>query len=118
MDALLLAQLLNQIPKPTEDNPDYNLPAYVKKYGVPDQSKGQHLTDEFKLPNHMTFSDSSSYSAPDIQGGKWQQGGQNLWNFSASPLNEQMHSRQQLIDYFKNVEKGNILTMPDGKSYR
>jgi hypothetical protein len=26
----------------------YNLQGYIDKYGVPDMSKGQHLTDEFK----------------------------------------------------------------------
>ncbi|MDP1774257.1 MAG: hypothetical protein Q8L15_18470 [Methylobacter sp.] len=42
-------------PMPTQDSPDYDIKGYVEKYGEPDQSKGQHLTDEFKLPNHITF---------------------------------------------------------------
>jgi len=33
------------------EQPDYDMAGYVAKYGKPDQSKGQHLTDEFKLPN-------------------------------------------------------------------
>lgn len=34
---------------------------------------GQHMTDEFKLPNHPTFSDESKYYGPQTQrlGGHW-----------------------------------------------
>src|SRR5215472_5465284 len=53
--------------------PDYDMPGYIAKYGQPDQSKGQHLTDEFKLPNHMTFSTDSKYSNDTQKGGEWRQ---------------------------------------------
>jgi hypothetical protein len=116
MDSRLIASLLGQIPEGTQDNPDYDFLGYVKKYGIPDQSKGQHLTDEYKLPNHITFSDQSRYSAPDMQGGTWQSGGQNLWNFMPSEFNLQQHPIQQLLDYFKNKErKGTYVTGPKGK---
>ena len=35
---------------------DYDMAGYIAKYGQPDQSKGQHLTDEFKMPSHISFS--------------------------------------------------------------
>jgi hypothetical protein len=103
-------------PVATRDSPDYNLAAYIAKYGVPDQSKGQHLTDEFKLPNHMTFSDQSVYSNPNVQGGKWEQGGADTWAFTPSSFNMAQHSPAELSDYFKTREKqGTFLNLPDGK---
>ena len=65
---------------------DYDMAAYIKKYGAPDQSKGQHLTDEFKKPNHITFSDESIYHSDETPGGHWEkQDGQ--WHFYASDFN-------------------------------
>jgi hypothetical protein len=101
--------LYNLPPKQAED---YDLAGYIAKYGVPDQSKGQHLTDEFKMPNHMTFSDESMYSNPTTQGGHWDQGGQNLYSFTPSQYNLENTPATKLIDYFKNVEQpGTYLNM-------
>jgi hypothetical protein len=43
---------------------DYDLRGFFKKYGPVDVNVrgGQHFTDEFKLPNHETFSDQSMYA--------------------------------------------------------
>lgn len=41
---------------------DYDLRAYYRKYGPTDVAAGEHFTDEFKLPNHATFSDESIYA--------------------------------------------------------
>ena len=91
--------------------PDYDMAGYVAKYGQPDQSNGQHLTDEFKLPNHMTFSTDSIYSTPEKQGGSWtQEGGK--WHFYASPFNLQQHSPKEMQDYFKRVEPDSVLHLP------
>lgn len=115
MDALALARLLRQIPEPTKDNPDYDYASYVSKYGIPDQSKGQHLTDEFKLPEHITFSTGSVYSQPDIQGGKWQSGGTDRWLFSPSEQNLRNTPAGALGDYFRNYEnKNTFVRLPDG----
>ena len=86
---------------------DYDMEGYIKKYGQPDQSKGQHLTDEFKNPGHITFSKESKYSKPGQEGGEWKYldgngrpmeekapGGQ--WHFYASPYNISQHSAQEL----------------------
>ena len=115
MDALALARLLRQIPEPTQKNPDYDYSGYVAKYGVPDQSKGQHLTDEFKLPEHITFSTGSVYSQPDIQGGQWQSGGTDRWQFSPSEQNLRNTPAGALGDYFRNYEnKNTFVKLPDG----
>lgn len=49
-------------PFANDSGDDYDLRGYWKKYGTlnPIASNG-HLTDEFKLPNHRTFSNESRY---------------------------------------------------------
>ena len=93
---------------------DYDYEGYINAYGIPDQSKGQHLTDEYKLPNHITFSSGSRYSNPQMQGGKWSGvgGNSNQWQFEPSALNLQQHSLADLVNYFNNYErKGTKLKM-------
>jgi len=90
----------------------YDLEGYVKKYGPPDQSKGQHLTDEFKLQNHITFSTDSKYSTPDKEGGAWKKEN-GKWHFYASPFNLTQHSPEKLTDYFKNREPDSVLHLPN-----
>ena len=123
MDNLKKAQAIISVlrgvsaPPGTAESPDYDMAGYVAKYGKPDQSKGQHLTDEFKLPNHITFSEYSSYSNPEMQGGKWQRGGSEaLWNFTPSQFNLQQHSPEEYAQYFANRErKGTFVALPNGK---
>jgi hypothetical protein len=91
---------------------DYDYEGYVKKYGEPDQSKGQHLTDEFKLPNHITFSRESIYSTPEKQGGEWKKL-DGKWHFFASPYNLTVHSPERLQRYFQEREKDAVLHLPD-----
>lgn len=52
---------------------DYDYRGFYKKYGAADVQSGQHLTDEFKLPNHETFSDESRYAvgANRARAGRW-----------------------------------------------
>lgn len=40
---------------------DYDYRGFFAKYGAPLLGSGQHLTDEYKLPSHPTFSDESVY---------------------------------------------------------
>jgi len=96
---------------------DYDYEGYINAYGVPDQSKGQHLTDEFKLPNHITFSTGSRYSNPQMQGGKWTgiDGNSNQWQFEPSALNLKNHSLTDLIDYFNNYERKGTKLRVGGK---
>lgn len=53
---------------------DYDYRGFYQKYGAPDISKGQHLTDEFKLPNHPTYSVESQYAQGPYKrsAGSWQ----------------------------------------------
>ena len=102
-------------PAPTQQDPDYDYAGYIAKYGKPDQSKGQHLTDEYKLPNHITFSDQSRYHSQAQDGGKWQQGGSGQWNFTPSEYNLSQHSPEEYKAYFSQYErKGTTITLPDG----
>ena len=138
MDAVRLAQMLRQMPEytvnqpfelgnfaaPAQNNRGYDAEGYLNKYGVPAPyaslegygKSGGHLTDEFKMPNHTTFSSGSSYSAPDMQGGQWQSGGKDRWNFQPSELNLQNRSAKDLADYFANEERKNtFITLPNGQ---
>lgn len=45
---------------------DYDYRGFFNKYGPVDIAKGQHFTDEFKLPNHPSFSDESIYATGAI----------------------------------------------------
>lgn len=101
-------------PKP--NGSDYDLAGYIAKYGIPDQSKGQHLTDEYKLPNHPTFSNESIYSNPEMQGGKWVQGGNTQFMFEPSKQNINNLGLDGLTNYFQRHEnKGTNLQLPNGK---
>ena len=53
---------------------NYDYRGWFKKYGPLAKSKGEHFNDEFKKPNHPSFSDGSQYSKPGtpLQGGVWQ----------------------------------------------
>jgi hypothetical protein len=75
------------------------------------------LTDEYKLPNHITFSSGSRYSNPQMQGGKWTGigGNSNQWQFEPSALNLKNHSLTDLIDYFNNYERKGTKLRVDGK---
>lgn len=44
---------------------DYDMRGYFAKYGATPHADGQHFTDEFKLPNHPTFSDQSNFAKGD-----------------------------------------------------
>jgi len=131
MDAIRLAQMLKQMPEFNDQG--YDEAGYVAKYGIPapfndiksyQEVTGNHLDDEFKMPNHPTFSNgvTSKYSAPDIPGGAWQKGGLNpdksstqFWNFQPSDVNLRNMSPTQLSDYFANREnKNTFVTMPNG----
>lgn len=63
---------------------DYDLRGFYSKYGPVNISKGQHFTDEFKLPNHSSFSNESVYSAGNAApfAGSWSDG--NLYTPSAT----------------------------------
>ena len=97
---------------PMAPQSDYDYAGYAAKYGQPDQSKGQHLTDEFKLPNHITFSQESKYSKKGQEGGKWVKEKDGSWTFYASEYNLKNHTPEELMEYFARHERGNRLVLP------
>ena len=75
------------------------------------QASNGHFTDQFKKPNHPTFSTESQYSGKDgFVGGSWEKIG-NKWNYTASPTNLKFHAPSQLNQYFKGVEPDSTLIL-------
>lgn len=60
---------------------DYDYRGFYKKYGnLTPQATNGHLTDEFKLPNHPTFSIESRYYTGQPNAVDWNAEG---WRFAA-----------------------------------
>jgi hypothetical protein len=100
------------LPKRLQETNDYDLKGYFDKYGPVSVTGDQHLTDEFKKPNHVTFSNESIYNSPDHQGGEWRQGTDKKWEFIASPWNIKNVGVDSLQTYFKENEPQSKLTLP------
>jgi hypothetical protein len=62
-----------KLPRPLQYEGDYDLRGFYQANPTFKATAGQHLTDEFKLPNHPTFSDESRYYNADTAhlGGHW-----------------------------------------------
>jgi len=67
----------------TKDTADYDLRGAWLKDPKSIGGKG-HLTDEFKKPNHPTFSKDSKYSTPNNMGGSWVAGKRGSYSFIPS----------------------------------
>lgn len=97
-----------------KDTFDYDLRGWYAKNG-PQELSDAHLTDEFKKPNHPTFSDQSKYSFLDESnptgnvGGHWSELPENKYSFRPGPSNVQNLSSEELQAYFRTVESGNVL---------
>lgn len=76
------------------------------------QSENGHFTDEFKKPNHPTFSDQSKYSSEETPGGKWGRQQDGSWTFTPSDTSIALHGRENLQQYFQRVEPKNKLVLP------
>ena len=89
------------------DSYDYDLQGWYKANG-PQNLTGAHLTDQYKKPNHPTFSDQSMYHGVNgMQGGQWNQKMDGSYTFTPGSTN--VYSKDELQDYFKKVEPGNEL---------
>lgn len=96
-----------------KDTYDYDMRGWFAKNGGADL-KGGHLTDEFKKPNHPTFSTGSIYSGVDgNQGGEWAKQPNGSWTFAPGATNLQNYSPADMKDYFQKVEPGNQLVLPN-----
>ena len=92
------------------DSYDYDLRGWFQANG-PQNLSGAHLTDQFKKPNHPTFSDESQYSGVNgAQGGHWDVQPDNSYAFT--PGSTSMLSTPELQDYFNRVEPTNTLNLP------
>ena len=77
-----------------------------------------HFTDEFKKPNHPTFSDESMYHGVDgNKGGTWgTKDGKDT--FTPSKTNLDNMSAQDMKDYFATVEPDAQLMLPQTRSQK
>lgn len=101
----------------SKDEQEYDLKGYFNSVNStpadpdydPVAQKGQpyngHLPDDFKLPNHPTFSDQSKYHVPVIQhGGHWEGN-----EFTPSQHNIENMGPANLQSYFNEVESPEAL---------
>lgn len=93
------------LPPALQNTADYDLQG---AYMASAQADGRaHMTDQFKKPNHMTFSDGSQYSTAQMPGGQWVAAPDGSYTFWASQHNVQMHPLLEMQRYFSEVEPGN-----------
>jgi hypothetical protein len=114
LSAVSNKEKLAKPPRNETEPPDYDMAGYIAKYGVPDQTNGKHLTDEFKLPNHITFSTDSKYSTPETPGGVWDKRGE-LWHYTPSDFVIKKQTPERLQEYFKKYEPDAVLHLPGQK---
>lgn len=107
-----------RLPEGLQDDKDYDLRGAF--LAAAQANRRLHMTDQFKKPNHMTFSDGSQYSTPQHMGGHWSDTGvqnsstpgSNRFVFWASPYNLQQHPMADIQDYFNRAEPGNAVIFP------
>jgi len=81
--------------------------------GLDRNNPTQHGVDQFKKPNHPTFSTGSMYHGVDgYSGGAWLQLEDGSWQFTPSSTNLTMYPMPQLQQYFNEREQGNRLVPP------
>ena len=94
----------------SKDLYDYDLAGWYGKNG-PQDLTGAHLTDEYKKPNHPTFSNQSVYNGVDgYQGGNWDTQPDGTYAFTPGGTN--VFSMDELQNYFSKVEPNNQLNLP------
>lgn len=103
-------QWRSSLPKNLQEDNDYDLQGYYNKYGNKGPASNGHLPDEFKKPNHVTFSNESVYSSDKTPGGQWSQEN-GKWAFKPSPYNIQNVGADSLRNYFKQNEPDSKLDM-------
>lgn len=97
------------------DRPSYD----VQGAWLADQlaGPGKHGSDVWKKPSHITFSDESMYSTPQMTGGKWRPIGEESgpWSFTPSPFNLWVTPVDVLKKYFREREPKSELILPGTK---
>lgn len=98
-----------------KDSYDYDMRGLFKENGGADLERG-HMTDKHKKPNHPTFSDESEYHGQDEnEGGKWgKKDGRDT--FEPGATNQKYWPREDLQNYFKDMEPDTDLVYPAAES--
>lgn len=82
------------------------------------QAANGHLPDDFKKPNHPTFSQQSQYNGVNGNaGGSWSGGNGQPWAFTPSQTNMANMGIAGLQDYWSRAEPGNNLMAPRGSAF-
>lgn len=94
-----------------KESDDYDLRGAYKAGKQPD--KRGHMDDQYKLPNHITFSEDSIYHGKKgAVGGKWTQRKDGKWDFQASTTNLQHYTPRQMQQYFRKYEPDSTVQFP------
>jgi hypothetical protein len=89
------------LPKGLQNTEDYDLAgAYLDSVGM---SGNGHFTDQFKRPNHITFSDQSQYSSPENHGGTWDE---IFGTYTPGAANLRYRTSDDIARYIKEREPG------------
>jgi hypothetical protein len=99
---------------------DYNMLGYAVHHPVGAlkhmiNPEKYHATDEYKRPNHMTFSDESKYSNNEHPGGHWSQTPDGKWTFTPTDFNiENAGGPERYQQWWDQTEgrDGNLLILP------
>lgn len=92
------------------ESDDYDMRGFYKKGGK--QAGNGHFTDEFKKPNHPSFSTDSKYSGKDgNEGGSWEQTG-DKWTFTPGKTNI-ANGLDKTREYFQNNDPDVTLVEPE-----
>ena len=91
-----------KLPPNLQNTQDYDLQGAF--LGNAQAAANNHLSDQWKKPNHITFSDQSQYSTPQMQGGHWSEDGQKAGVYWASQQNLNNSGALGLSNYFSNYE--------------
>ena len=91
---------------------DYDAQGFWKSGGA--AAANGHGSDQWKKPNHPTFSDQSQYHGAEGRyfGGSWAPHPAGGWSYAPSSTNLQMHPPGQTYDYFNRVEPDVQLAIP------
>lgn len=96
-----------------QDLYDYDVRGWWKSTGGQVDARG-HGTDQFKKPNHPTFSTESQYHGKaGLQGGSWDQAPGGQWIFTPGKTNQEMWEPQALQNYFQRAEPGSVLNLSE-----
>lgn len=99
-----------KLPPNLQNTSDYDLQGAYQ--GGATAAANGHLTDQWKKPNHITFSDQSQYSSPQMQGGNWSEDGKDGGVFWASKHNMDNVGPNALTNYFQKYEPNWPVVLP------